>query len=219
MVPLLSWNVLYIIVIVLLYYIVLLSSFYHSLGCFLMTLGLRAHIGDPRYCCIRYFSRLLWDPHPFQFMGIFVSCFCYIIYPCFHICSDYCPLLQVFLYLFMLHLLCILYIFLVLRLSVHTWGYFRSAYIHIAVASSYPRDRDVTQYMSFFSNTWSIKCNNHRSRYANLGSQNSQWVCKEWGKRCTCISSVNIVQHDKNILDNNSMTKTLIKRWYGTIYH
>jgi len=49
MVPLLSHLVLYIsIMFVVLLYILLPPSFYHSLGRFLTTLGLRAQIGDPR---------------------------------------------------------------------------------------------------------------------------------------------------------------------------
>jgi len=123
-------HVLYIIIVtVLLYYILLPPSFYHLLGHFLTTLSLRAQVRDLRYRCTRYFLRFFWYRHPFQFIGILVICFCYLIYPYFYICCDHLPLLQVFLYLFMLNLLCILYFFLVLRLSVYTWGYFRSAYI------------------------------------------------------------------------------------------
>ena len=49
MVSLVPHHVLYIsIVLVLLLYILLPPSFYHSLGRFLTTLGLRAQIGDPR---------------------------------------------------------------------------------------------------------------------------------------------------------------------------
>jgi len=124
-------------------YILLLPSFYHSLGRFLTTLNLRAQVGDLRYRCTRYFPRLFWDRHPFQFIGIFVICFCYLIYLCFHICYDPWPLLQVFLYLFMLDLLCILYI-------IPVWGlaYIRDSisalHIYVTVASPYPWDRGVT---------------------------------------------------------------------------
>ena len=50
MVSLVPHYVLYIsIVLVLLLYILLPPSFYHSLGRFLTTLGLRAQVGDPSY--------------------------------------------------------------------------------------------------------------------------------------------------------------------------
>ena len=54
MVSLLSHLVLSIfIVLVLLLYLLLPPSFYHSLGRFLTTLGLRAQVGDPSYRRIR----------------------------------------------------------------------------------------------------------------------------------------------------------------------
>ena len=42
-----------IIVLVLLLYLLLTPSFYHSLGRFLTTLGLRAQVGDPSYRIVR----------------------------------------------------------------------------------------------------------------------------------------------------------------------
>ena len=51
MVSLLQNHVLYIIIVlvVLLYILLPTPSFYHSLGRFLTTLGLRAQVGDPSY--------------------------------------------------------------------------------------------------------------------------------------------------------------------------
>jgi len=54
MVSLVQHYVLYIIIVlVLLVYTLLPPSFYHSLGSFLTTLGLRAQIGDPSYRILR----------------------------------------------------------------------------------------------------------------------------------------------------------------------
>ena len=54
MVSLVPHYVLYIIIVlVLLLYKLLSPSFYHSLGRFLTTLGLRAQVGDPSYRIIR----------------------------------------------------------------------------------------------------------------------------------------------------------------------
>ena len=54
MVSLVHKHVLYIIImLVLLLYLLLPPSFYHSLGHFLTTLGLRAQVGDPSYRIVR----------------------------------------------------------------------------------------------------------------------------------------------------------------------
>ena len=55
MVSLIQHHVLYIIIVfVLLLYILPPPSFYHSLGRFLTTLGLRAQVGDPSYLLVSY---------------------------------------------------------------------------------------------------------------------------------------------------------------------
>ena len=54
MASLIHKHVLYIIIVLkLLWYILLPPSFYHSLGRFLTTLGLRAQVGDPNYRIVR----------------------------------------------------------------------------------------------------------------------------------------------------------------------
>ena len=65
---------------------------------------------DPGFACPGWRSELSYcqivhwihigDSSSRPFIGIFVIYFCYLIYPCFHICYDHWPLLQVFLYLF-----------------------------------------------------------------------------------------------------------------------
>jgi len=69
------------------------------------------------------------DPSPILFKVSLLFCLYFLIYPCFHIYHSHWSLLQVFLYLFMLKLLCILYLFHALTFRVYTWGYFRPAYI------------------------------------------------------------------------------------------
>ena len=64
-VSLLQHHVVYIIIVlVVLSYILLPPSFYHSLGRFLTTLGLRAQVGDPSYRSIRECLGVTWEiPH------------------------------------------------------------------------------------------------------------------------------------------------------------
>ena len=125
------------------------SSFYHSLGRFLMTLSLRAQIRDPRYRCTRYFPRFFWDRHPFQihryhyclvFISLFIHIFIYIMITD-PFCRYSCTTLK-------LKLLCILYYFPSLRLSICTRLYFHPMYV--AVVSPYLLDWGVTAAPSFF---------------------------------------------------------------------
>ena len=102
MVSLGQHHVLYIcIVLVLLQYILLPPSFYHSLGRFLTTLGLRAQVGDPRYRLIRQCLGVIQEiPHRdyAQVSLGFISVILFI--PVFISVMITNLFLQVFLYLF-----------------------------------------------------------------------------------------------------------------------
>jgi len=123
-------HLLYIIImIMLLLYILLLLSFYYLLGRF-MTI-LRAQVRDLKYHCIRYFLRLCWDCHPFQFIGIFFNLFL----------LSYLSLFSYLLWTLTLFAGILVLIsdglIPVLRLSVYTWEHFRSTYIrHCSVSVS-----------------------------------------------------------------------------------
>ena len=89
------------IVLVLLSYLLLPPSFYHSLGRFLTTLGLRAQIGDPRTVV----SEKTMESHRSFLIGTIPRYFS-ILFPLSCLSSSFIsvmitdPLLQVFLYLY-----------------------------------------------------------------------------------------------------------------------
>ena len=99
MVSLEHHHVLYIIIVlVLLLYILLPPSFYHSLGRFLTTLGLRAQIGDPRTESALESHRrfLLWPIHRYL-SNLFLLSYLSLFFISVMIADLF---LQVFLYLF-----------------------------------------------------------------------------------------------------------------------
>ena len=102
MVSLVQPHVLYIIIVlVVLLYILLPPSFYHSLGRFLTTLGLRAQIGDTRVVvsesALESHRRFLIETL-YRYLGDFIFVISFI--PVFISVMITNPFLQVFLYLF-----------------------------------------------------------------------------------------------------------------------
>ena len=79
--------------------------------------------------------------HMHLYYPSFIFLFIYVT----HIFHDHWLFLQVFLYLFNVEIIVyVLCLFPVLKLSVHTWGYFRHAYVR-HLAFPYPRDRGVIE--------------------------------------------------------------------------
>jgi len=140
-------------------------SFYHSLGRFLTTLGLRAQIGDPRTvvseCALESPRRFLIGPiHRYpcnlfllSYLSLFFS---YLLWSLTSFCRYSCTY-------FMLELRYWWRLSFVLRLSVRTWG-FSALRMYVAITSPYLRDWSVTtdfRYSRLVRSTsrlgWSLK--------------------------------------------------------------